>query len=342
MINSSNYKIYLIDYSNGLLTQAQVEELLHFINENPNIKSEFDLIKSTLQQSDDILTKPSFSKLKKPTYNEAKLHLQTLLIDELEHQITENNKLELDLALRNYTALQTDKKLFANTILTADLTVKFPHKAKLKRQVKTAKRRSLWVYYTSGIAAALLMVSLLFLFEPTDTNNYATVVKSDNPTFTTKKLPSISNVIEPTLAVKTNQKKENQKPVQILVQTQTYNLNQIYAKSAHNLPVAASFLKVNKLPVNAIISKDIMLADVTLAEKPYQTIDEIILGKITNKPLHINKDTGLLANIAGLAEQLTDENKRFSVRPITDENGHRKGIQLVTPFFNIEKIYAAR
>jgi hypothetical protein len=342
MINSSNYKIYLIDYSNGLLTQALADELLHFINRHPDIKAEFELIKSNIQQPDSIFTKPAFNKLKKPTYQELKAHLQNLLIDELEHQITADNKLELELALRNYAALQTDKKLFANTILTEDLTATFPNKGKLKKRLKAAQKRNLWLYYTSGIAAAFLIFSLLFLFKPTDTSNYATVVIKENSTATINQAPLITKKVEPFFAFKAYQKAQYQKSIQILAQTQTYNLNKIEAKSVKILPVAANFLKVNKLPVHAMVVKENMLSNIAVANKPYQTIDEMLIEKITNKSIRINKDTSLLANVVGAAEKLTQENKHFSLRPINDENGNRKGILLVTPFFNIEKIYAAR
>lgn len=348
MINSSNYKIYLIDYSNGLLTQDQVDELLQFINQNAQAKAEFDLIADNLKQPEITVNKNRFANLKKPVYNEVKAHLQNLLINEIEQQNTPEEALELSLSLRNYPQLQTDRQLFKQTILQEDKTIVYPHKAKLKKMATPAKNRSLWVYYATGIAASLLIVGMLFLFEPTTQTPLLANAKKQNTQV--QKQPATINAIAPSktmveptadLVAKTTQQKS--RVVQQLVQTNKYQAAQIAAKTPQVLPVAASFLKVNKTPVELEMVNNIaMVNNATTAVKPYQTIDEVLLEKIMQRPIVINKDTGVLANISGIAEQLTADNKRFAIKPITDQNGKRTGVQYVTPFFNIERIYATR
>ena len=42
MLSRSNYEIYFLDYYEGNLTESQRRELMSFLEQNPDLKEEFD------------------------------------------------------------------------------------------------------------------------------------------------------------------------------------------------------------------------------------------------------------------------------------------------------------
>lgn len=55
MITRENYEIYIIDYLDGQLSEGMQKQLLHFLNQNPDLKAEFEMMQDTsLPASDEV------------------------------------------------------------------------------------------------------------------------------------------------------------------------------------------------------------------------------------------------------------------------------------------------
>ncbi|MFW6019260.1 MAG: hypothetical protein ACOCPM_01640 [Bacteroidales bacterium] len=78
-INRNNYEVYMIDYLDGNLTPGQIDELMLFLNENPDIKAEAEGLDITVSPKDE----------QSPVYDE-KAALKQPVTDDLE-TINENN-----------------------------------------------------------------------------------------------------------------------------------------------------------------------------------------------------------------------------------------------------------
>lgn len=66
-INRLNYEIYLVDYLDGKLSAAQVEGLMLFLDQNPDIKEEFEGMEDTVLVAESAIY-PNKSSLKKKSF----------------------------------------------------------------------------------------------------------------------------------------------------------------------------------------------------------------------------------------------------------------------------------
>ncbi len=132
-IDTSNYEAYFLDYLEGQLSKTEEETLMRFLEQHPELKTEleeFEFI-SLNQESFklDESEKAGLLKEEKTGLN----RLDYLLIAELEHELSNEEKKELALLNRSITGLDKEKKAFAKTIISPPI-VQLANKTQLKKR----------------------------------------------------------------------------------------------------------------------------------------------------------------------------------------------------------------
>ncbi len=152
-INRDNYEIFLIDHLEGNLEAGLEKELLLFLEANPDLNEEYQLLADTsytlIPETDTV---PDFTFLKKePAYI-----TQDEMIASIEGDLTKEAEGDLQRKLVLFPAYQKDYRLFQLTKLVPEALV-FEGKDRLKR--KLAVVVPLYVRY--GAIAAVLMAFFL-------------------------------------------------------------------------------------------------------------------------------------------------------------------------------------
>lgn len=138
-INLDNYEAFFLDFHEGNLTPEQIEEMHAFIRLHPETKSSFEDFDWVVLDPDTNLTFTSKQTLKREetsgiTINQYSTNTDDFLISELEGLLSEQEIAELQQAIQLNHTLDTDRKLFAATKLTADQSIEFSNKESLKHK----------------------------------------------------------------------------------------------------------------------------------------------------------------------------------------------------------------
>lgn len=126
LITIHNYEAFLLDYSEGTLSKEQVNELVTFLAEHPELKT--DLSELTLPS----LSKPSVhAEFKNSLKRSSHFVSEELLINYLEGTLSLAEKIEFESNLALNPDWQKELQAFKKTVLSLDETVIFSHKAQL-------------------------------------------------------------------------------------------------------------------------------------------------------------------------------------------------------------------
>lgn len=164
-ITRNNYEIVFIDYLDGKLSSEEKARLHQFLNENPDLKEELDLIKEVQLEPDQKINYPAKEDLKhievipvgrinESNYDE---YFVAYLEGDLDYREENNVRSFLD----KNPPLQKSFEIYENTRLEPDNAIIYPDKRKLKKPVVIAMRRKL--YWAASAAAAILLI-LVFWF----------------------------------------------------------------------------------------------------------------------------------------------------------------------------------
>lgn len=159
-INKSNYEIYFLDFYEGNLSAEMQAELFLFLEQHPELRSEFknfELVK--LPESD--IQFPDKSILKKEIVTEE--NIQHYLVAKLEGDLNKEELHELNKFLFSHPQFKKDEKLFELTKLSPDKNIVFENKSSLKKAIPIAEGRKR-VYYFSVAAAACIVLLISFYF----------------------------------------------------------------------------------------------------------------------------------------------------------------------------------
>lgn len=137
-INRDNYEIFMIDYLDGKLSQSQVDELMLFLDENPDIKDEVDGLEAVLPSEAEepavFQDKAALKHVDAESGNISRDNCETWFIAAVEGTLTHDELLALDDFLNENPELKRDFDLFMATRLEADMSVEFADKNSLKQQ----------------------------------------------------------------------------------------------------------------------------------------------------------------------------------------------------------------
>jgi hypothetical protein len=162
-INRSNYEIWLIDWLDGNLSDIQVEQLQHFLNENPELKEEFDEL-FTFRLNPSGKSFPHKNQLKKTISNLSDSQFDYLSVAYLEKDLSADQQTEFKESIE----LDTEKKMSFELIQKMRLSpvsLPYMHKNRLKRRtvVQNVFRLSL---IGLSAAAIITLVVITYLSKP--------------------------------------------------------------------------------------------------------------------------------------------------------------------------------
>lgn len=197
MINQENYEIWFLDFAEGNLSERQVDLLMNFISQHPELEAEFNDLELIELPVDDSFAFPEKEKLKRPLKADILLTKEDqLLIGELEGDLSAAETKELQQRLRKQPSLQKDQKIYHKTQLSPDLAVKMPDKEALKRR----ERKVIPLRLIVQIAAAfLLLIVMIFALKKGSVTEAVDmpVVQTDKPIqIEPKTVAPIQQVIE--------------------------------------------------------------------------------------------------------------------------------------------------
>jgi hypothetical protein len=169
-INRSNYEIWLIDWLDGNLSHLQIEELMLFLDENPDIKKESeDIISFSLQPSEDTYT--GKNNLKKSTSDLEGSQFEYLCVAYLENDISASQEAELSEIINADPDKKKTFELIQKTRIIPT-TLSYPYKNQLIKKTATQRiiRLSVWGLSTAA-SIALLVATYLLIPQKTEDNN---------------------------------------------------------------------------------------------------------------------------------------------------------------------------
>jgi hypothetical protein len=158
-IDRNNYETFFIDYLDGNLPLGEIDLLLDFLNENPDLTEELkDLEKIKIQPT--ALSNFSNQHLKKSDLDLPDIFEETC-IRAVENDLTNNELNNFQEYLEQNEERQNIFKSFRLTISEPDALIIYDQKNRLKKKVTS----NVFKYWYS--AAAILILGLM-LFIPTD------------------------------------------------------------------------------------------------------------------------------------------------------------------------------
>jgi hypothetical protein len=155
----TNYELWLIDYLDGNLNGMQLEQLMAFLDENPDIKQEFEglsAIRVPLSEH-SFLNKNS---LKRSADSMSDSQFDLLCAASIEDDLTPEQKEELDEIISVNNKRRETLVVFARTKLTPP-NLTYPYKNRLKKLTLTQKIFRISVTAVSAAATVLIMFTLL-------------------------------------------------------------------------------------------------------------------------------------------------------------------------------------
>jgi anti-sigma factor RsiW len=250
IINRNNYEEYFILHLDNELNAEQQQALQHFLQQNPDLKAELDLLSGTKLSVDETVVFPDKNLLFAGNLIQEETPVSAQdseIIMYLDAELTENDKKAFEQKLALSPVLQQELALFAKTKLNKTAAVVFPDKALLYKEEETKRRIVPMYWLRMGVAAAVLLTlgvgGFKWLNNPvkdTENGGLATV-----PVMEHKETTTVAPATETTAQVN----HEGDQPVQTVIAPETgnqqvantvaYNTN----RNTGNTPVTNTALK---------------------------------------------------------------------------------------------------
>jgi hypothetical protein len=164
-IDRTNYEIWFIDWLDGNLTEAQIEQLNLFLSHNPDLREEFDdICTDTTHRGQDKKTFPQKDQLKKSMKEIPADQFEFLCVAHLENDLTEDQKNELYEIIEQDADRKRTFELIQKTRLSLS-AVTFKHKNLLLKKTFAQKVIRMSVIGLSA-AAVILMIIVTQLKNP--------------------------------------------------------------------------------------------------------------------------------------------------------------------------------
>ena len=193
-IERSKYEIWLIDWLDGNLSEIQVEQLQHFLSENPDLMEEFDEL-SLFNLKPTEKSFPNKNQLQKTTANLSGSQLEYLSVAYLEKDLSHDEQTELK---ENIELDPEKKKLFEliQKMRLSPVSLSYKHRKRLIRRTFAGNviRLSLVGLSAAAIISLVIITSISkpgpqqFRFEKTA---QTTVVDSTIQKPTLEKAPKV-------------------------------------------------------------------------------------------------------------------------------------------------------
>ncbi|MCK5838850.1 MAG: hypothetical protein KAG99_03330, partial [Bacteroidales bacterium] len=164
-LSRDNYEIFFLDYLEGTLKPDQVADLILFMEQNPDLKEEFNQLELVYLTPDNDIQFENKQRLKKNIFVSVgeinQTNYQDYFIADLEGDLAETDIIMLQKFLEANPFLKPDFEAYKKTILIPDNTIVYKSKKYLKKNIIRWNRI---LYYSTGVAAAIVI--LLWLVVP--------------------------------------------------------------------------------------------------------------------------------------------------------------------------------
>jgi hypothetical protein len=188
-ININNYEVYVIDFIDGLLNEIDTANLLIFLDQNPALKEEFEILINSSKLIPFEHNSFDSSSLLKPT-NINVNNYDEKLIALIENDLSKSEKEVLLSEINKFPELKKVYELFLKTKLIPDSKILFNNKSIL---IKTPYRIVSKYSKISAIAALFIAVIIVFYF----LNNFQSKNQFTNSEVNVKaKQDSISEILK--------------------------------------------------------------------------------------------------------------------------------------------------
>lgn len=316
-ININNYEVFVIDFIDGKLNEIDTANLFAFLNQNPALKAEFDLLNN---ESNTIpLETISFdsSSLLKPTNIDVNQYTEKL-IGLIENDLSNTEKDVLLSEINKYPELKKEYQLFLKTKLVADTNIVYKDKESL-----TQKPARIIPLFTRISAIAALFIAVIIVFYFANNNNSNNQV-ANNEAIVKAKQDSISNIL----------KSKNNIPKQLQIENEKQMLafggvNAALVKKNGKKPMVSPAIPLNKnnknplkenplnnnnnqsvsptpapkkvLTDNGLLNNSIAQVDITKTEVKPAIIENIVAPKTQNNSV---------ASIQNIEPNTTDDTEK--------------------------------
>lgn len=250
-INIHNYEAYLLDYSEGNLSDELQMELELFLIQHP----ELDIDLSDLSPVSVEVEQISFTDKQYLKKTSADLVSETQFIAYVEDQLSSDGKLHVEKSCLNDQLLAKELTLYQHTVAVADTNIVYPNKAELKRKAKI-----IWFDFTAtqfAAAASVLFVIGLFIFWPKSNSTSSETLVASNDSFINKNSTGIlpheaktiaSNQLEKTTIQKSQKENKTSVSINKTVLTSTNNTSIVQKNTTSNNSVIDNKEKEDLVP----------------------------------------------------------------------------------------------
>ncbi|MFY8109163.1 MAG: hypothetical protein ACOVO9_09225 [Bacteroidia bacterium] len=357
-ITKDNYELFIIDYLDGKLDSKGKQDLVAFVEANPSIKEEFELLKDAADlEMDSTIQIPDFSGLKKQTILSENHFSDELMIARLEGDLNQNQELEFDAVLAKNEIKQKEFSLYKSTKSIPDLSIVFPNKKALKKGGLIIQFKSIQKY--AAAAAVIMILGFLGWMNFRSDLNYQSAQKGNFVRSKIKENNSNSNTENLLAQVKPTDKVEstphsdngssvnNQPEKEGFVEETKFN-NQIAQSELINSRTA-SLEKVkivfNKFPqqVFPVFNSNTSIAAINPQIDEFKTPGKWLIEKAktlsTVQP--ILKTDSLIRNneVGNVALNLLNQTPGVLATAKTDEEGNSRGFAIMSRYFSFERSY---
>ncbi len=159
-INKDNYEIFFLDYHEGNLLPEQEKDLLSFLEANPDLREEFESFRMVKLEKDEEILYPAKEQLRKGVVTPS--NYETFYAAYVEGDLDEEERAATEAFAMGDPQRGKELDQMKKAVLRPDLSVKFPGKDSLKREVVVPFARRFY-YYAATAAAITLLAGLFFL-----------------------------------------------------------------------------------------------------------------------------------------------------------------------------------
>ena len=159
-INRENYEEYFLDYSEGNLDPTLYNDLLDFLNNNPDLKKELRIFQDSdliFPSTENVIFHDKDS-LKKDIASD----IANTIIASLEGDLSSSEQKEFLKKLEDDLELKNEYLQFKKTKIKPSLSIKFQGKHSLKRTLLFGLKRKTFVSFLSAAASVIIILSVSF------------------------------------------------------------------------------------------------------------------------------------------------------------------------------------
>jgi hypothetical protein len=206
-ININNYEEIIVDFLDGKLDNYNVAELFLFLDQNPKIKAEFNLLYENQHVVEAEPTSFDFSSLiKKGKLNVADYAEKLIALLENDLNLEETKKLKAE--INAYPELAAEFELFKKTKLVAETNIVFANKAGLTKK-KVFEIIPLFTRFSAIAAVFIAIIITVYLLN--NKNNKTEFASNIENSIAKSKQDSIMNIIKSKNNIPNKMQFENEK-----------------------------------------------------------------------------------------------------------------------------------